>query len=175
MADDTKRYTISGLSSLTGLSVHTLRYYEKEGILRHVERTESGRRVYSEESVACLIGVLCLKQGGLTLAQVKEFFDQTVQGVESLPARLETICNARKNLEGQAEQINRSLMLVKFFEEGCRRALEAYRNGGDPDAAFPLITLAGISAMPCMMAPDGKWVPNMLALLENLKGKGDKK
>lgn len=174
MADEKKRYTISGLSKLTGLSVHTLRFYEKEGILRHVERTASGRRVYGEDSVACLIGVLCVKQGGLTLAQVKEFFDLTVEGAQTLPTRLEMICNARKGLEEQVAQLNVSLLLVKYFEEGCRRALEAYRNGGDADAAFPLITLGGIGDMPCMMTPDGKWAPDMLALLERLKSQEGK-
>lgn len=170
MAENKKCYTISGLSRMTGLSVHTLRFYEKEGILRHVERTASGRRVYGEDSVACLIGVLCLKQGGLTLAQIKEFFDQTVKGEESLPSRLEMMLSARDNLECQRDQINRSMTLVNFFIDGCRKALEAYRKGEDADAAFPLITLSGIASMPCMMAPDGKWEPNMRALLENLKG-----
>lgn len=169
MAENPKRYTISGLSRLTGLSVHTLRFYEKEGILRRVERTPSGRRVYGEDSVACLIGVLCLKQGGLTLAQVKEFFDQTVKGVESLPSRLSMMLGARDRLEVLRDQINRSMTLVNFFIDGCRKALEAYRKGEDADAAFPFITLSGIAAMPCMMDQDGKWEPNMRALLESLK------
>ena len=43
------KYSISALSRKTGLSIHTLRFYEKEGLLRYVERTESGRHVYSFE------------------------------------------------------------------------------------------------------------------------------
>ena len=56
------KYSISALARKTGLSIHTLRFYEKEGLLRHVERTDSGRRMYGEASLGCLLGVLCLNK-----------------------------------------------------------------------------------------------------------------
>lgn len=160
MTEKETRYTISALARKTGLSVHTLRFYEKEGIIRHVERTASGRRVYGEDSVACLIGALCLKQARVSLAQIKAFFDATVKGEESLALRLEMMKQARSNLLDMQEGLARSLKLVEFFIEGTCQAVEAMKSGKDPDEAFPLITRAGITALPTMME-DGKLAPDM--------------
>jgi DNA-binding transcriptional MerR regulator len=162
------RYTISALARKTGLSVHTLRYYEKEGIIRHVERTQSGRRVYGEDSVACLIGALCLKQARVTLAQIKEFFDATVQGEESLPLRLAMLNQAHANLVDMQESVARSLKLVDFFIQGTKEAIKASEDGRNPDEAFPLITRAGIAQLPTIMMEDGKLAPDMPSLIASL-------
>ncbi len=161
------RYTISALARKTGLSVHTLRYYEKAGIIRHVERTSSGRRIYGEDSVACLIGALCLKQARVTLAQIKEFFDATVQGEATLTHRLEIMTQARNNLIDMQESVARSLKLVDFFIEGTQAAVQAMKSGKNPDDAFPLITRAGIANLPTMM-DDGKLAPDMPTLIASL-------
>lgn len=149
------RYSISDLAKKTGLSIHTLRFYEKEGILRYVERTASGRRVYGKDSLGCLIGALCMKQAKLTLSQIKEFFDMTKQGDETLPQRLEMLTTARQNLEEMRRHIDQCLDLVNFFVSGGEDALAALEKGGDADAAFPFLTLDGILELPCNIAGDG--------------------
>lgn len=153
------RYSISDLARKTGLSIHTLRFYEKEGILRYVERTASGRRVYGKASVACLIGALCMKQAKLTLSQIKEFFDMTKQGDETLPQRLAMLTTARENLEEMRAHIDQCIELVNFFVEGGQDALAALEKGGDAEAAFPFLTLDGILDFPCQIAGDGKIEP----------------
>ena len=158
------RYTISALSRKTGLSVHTLRFYEKEGIIRHVERTASGRRVYGEDS----IGALCLKQARLTLAQIKEFFDLTVRGSESLPHRLEMLSTARENLEYLKTNIGKSIQLVDFFIDGAKSAMEAMANGENPDEAFPLLTREGIATLPTIVTEEGKMEPYMPAIIDDM-------
>ena len=153
------KYTISALSRKTGLSIHTLRYYEKEGLLRYVERTESGRRVYGEASMGCLLGVLCMKQAGMTLPQIKAFMDVTIEGVATLPQRLEMMLNAREQLVKLKEAVDRGLQLADFFIGGCKNAMEALRNGADPEAAFPYITRDGIIDFPFLQTEDGKLEP----------------
>ena len=44
-------YTIQEVSEKTGLTAHTLRYYEKEGLLTGVERSQGGFRQYSDEDL----------------------------------------------------------------------------------------------------------------------------
>lgn len=153
------KYTISALSRKTGLSIHTLRYYEKEGLLRYVERTESGRRVYGEASMGCLLGVLCMKQAGMTLPQIKAFMDVTIEGVETLPQRLEMMVSAQEQLLKLKEAVDRGLQLADFFIKGCRNAMEALQNGANPEEAFPYITRNGIIDFPFLMKEDGKLEP----------------
>lgn len=150
------KYGISALARKTGLSIHTLRFYEKAGLLRYVERTPTGRRVYSDDSLGCLLGVLCLKQAGFTLPEIKTFFDSTSQGSVSLPERLEMLRRARANLQEMADELARSIHLVNFFLEGGEKALEAQARGEDPDAVFPFFTKEGILDLPYLTRVKGR-------------------
>ena len=154
------KYSISALSRKTGLSIHTLRYYEKEGLLRYVERTESGRRVYGDASMGCLLGVLCMKQAGMTLPQIKAFMDVMIEGVSTLPQRLEMMINARDQLAKIRDDVNRGIQLADFFIGGCRNAMEALKNGADPNEAFPYITRDGIIEFPFQLTEDGRLEPD---------------
>ncbi len=152
-------YTISELAEKTGLSIHTLRYYEKEGVLRRVERTPGGRRMYSEASVGTVVGALCLKQAGLTLPQIKEFYDWTVQGSETLPKRLEMLRAARENLRQQQEQIEENLRFVEWVIGYCKGAIASEKEGGDPETSHPFLTAQGVFNFPCVRTADGRLQP----------------
>jgi DNA-binding transcriptional MerR regulator len=154
------KYSISALSRKTGLSIHTLRYYEKEGLLRYVERTESGRRVYGDASMGYILGVLCMKQAGMTLPQIKAFMDVTNEGVTTLPQRLEMMLSARDQLSKTKEDIERGIQLADFFIGGCRNAMEALKNGADPEEAFPYITRNGIIEFPFQLTEEGRLEPD---------------
>lgn len=155
------KYSISALARKTGLSIHTLRFYEKEGLLRHVERTNSGRRMYGEASLGCLLGVLCLKQAGMKLPQIKTFFDATTQGASSLPHRLEMMKDAAQQLQNSMADIMQGLKLVDFFIKGTEKALQAAENGENPDEVFPFITLEGIVDFPFLKDSSGKLEPSL--------------
>ncbi len=152
-------YTISELAEKTGLSIHTLRYYEKEGVLRRVERTPGGRRVYNEECVSMVIGALCLKQAGMTLPQIKEFYDLTATGIETLPQRLDMLRDARENLLEQQEQIRQHLRFVDFIIDYSKGAIASAREGRDPEESHPYLTAEGAFRFPCVRMPDGRLCP----------------
>ena len=67
-------YTISQIAQRFGVEPHTLRFYEKEGIL-HPQRTPSGIRTYSEEDVVQMEVAMCLKSTGMPLKEIKRYFD----------------------------------------------------------------------------------------------------
>ncbi len=152
-------YPISQLAEKTGLSIHALRYYEKEGVLRRVERTPGGRRVYNEESVSMVIGALCLKQAGMTLPQIKEFYDLTAQGAKTLPQRLGMLRAARENLRQQQELISQHLEFVDFVIDYSKGAIASAREGCDPEDSHPLLTAGGAFRFPCERMPDGRLRP----------------
>ncbi len=154
-------YTISELSEKTGLSIHTLRYYEKEGVLRRVERTPGGRRVYTEECVSMVIGALCLKEAGMTLPQIKDFYDLTAKGIETLPQRLDMLRAARQNLLELQKQIAGNLRCVEFIIDYSKGAIASAREGRDPEASHPYLTAEGAFKFPCVRMPDGRLRPHI--------------
>ena len=58
----------------TGLTIDTLRYYEREGLLGPIER-RSGQRRYSEDDVAWVGLLTCLRSAGLGIADLRRFTD----------------------------------------------------------------------------------------------------
>jgi len=57
----------------TGLSLDTLRYYEREGIIGPIRRDTGGRRRYTEDDVAWIGIVTCLRDAGLGIDDLRRF------------------------------------------------------------------------------------------------------
>lgn len=66
-------FTISEASELSNMSAHTIRYYEKIGLLPLPKRTHGERRMYSEADVQFMLFLKRLKQTGMTLDDINEF------------------------------------------------------------------------------------------------------
>ena len=79
---------IKNISKITGLSSHTLRYYEKIGLILHVKRDSRGHRDYSEEDVAWIEFLKRLKETGMQLSKIKEFAEYRYKGDSTIKNRL---------------------------------------------------------------------------------------
>jgi DNA-binding transcriptional MerR regulator len=73
MSDRT--YKIGDLAGMFGLTVRTLRYYEELGLLKAADREEGVHRRYPENNIVYLKRIEQLKSYGLTLGEIKEFFE----------------------------------------------------------------------------------------------------
>lgn len=65
--------TIKEVARRSGLSDHTLRYYEKIGLIPPVPRTSSGHRQYSSEMANAIELLACLRTSGLTIAEMRTY------------------------------------------------------------------------------------------------------
>ena len=61
------RYSIGQVAQKMGLTAHTLRYYDKEGLLPFVKKNSSGLRMFSDEDIDWLVVIECLKGTGMQL------------------------------------------------------------------------------------------------------------
>lgn len=64
---------IGTVSRSTGLSIHTIRYYEKQGLLKKPEKDSSGHRAYDAKDVTILNWISCMKGSGMSLAKIKAY------------------------------------------------------------------------------------------------------
>ncbi|MCG6277886.1 MerR family transcriptional regulator [Vibrio vulnificus] len=62
---------ISEVSDKTNISIHTLRYYEKEGLLLNIQRDSSGQRTFDHADLEWLTWIKRLKSTGMPLAEIK--------------------------------------------------------------------------------------------------------
>ncbi len=69
----TSRLAPAAVAGRTGLSIDTLRYYEREGLIGPIGRSSSGRRTYTEDDVFWIGLVTCLREAGLGISDLREF------------------------------------------------------------------------------------------------------
>lgn len=79
--------TIQQVAALTGLSMHTLRYYERIGLLDPVQRASSGHRRYSAGDIAWIEFLMRLRATGMSICQMQQFADLRRQGPATVAER----------------------------------------------------------------------------------------
>ena len=117
-------YSIQDVSNKTGLSTHTLRYNEKEGLISGVERSQGGFRQYSEEDLERLGLIRCLKNTGMSIQEIARFVKLTHEGDHTLEERVELLREHRERvLERMAEMqehLDKVTWKLNFFTEKLR-------------------------------------------------------
>lgn len=127
-------FSIQEVSQRTGLSAHTLRYYEKEGLIRGVERTPGGFRQYSDADMEALGLICCLKNTGMPLQEIARFIALTRQGDHTLAERVEMLRSHRENVLARMEEMRKHLEKVTWKLDFFTQKLEAYqREAGKSD------------------------------------------
>lgn len=97
--------TIGELASLSGLTAHTIRFYESAGVLRPGGRAANGHRRYLPGDVAWLEFVLRLKKAGMPLAEIKRYAELREQGDPTLQQRLAMLELHRERLAAKMSEL----------------------------------------------------------------------
>ena len=117
-------YGIREVCQRTGLTAHTLRFYEKEGLLTGVRRSPGGFRQYSDEDLEALGLICCLKNTGMSLQEIARFVRLTHEGDCTLSERVEMLRTCRENVLARMAEMQRYLDKVNwklnFFSERLR-------------------------------------------------------
>lgn len=103
------KYTISEAAKKMNLTTHTIRYYDKEGLLPFVERTESGIRHFTENDLEGLAVINCLKATGMPIKEIKIFMDWCVQGDSTLKERYNMFLERKSAVQHQIEGLQKAL------------------------------------------------------------------
>lgn len=129
-----EKYTIKDAAQIMNVPTSTIRYYDKEGLLPFMERMESGYRVFSEEDMAMLRTIDCLKKTGMPIKEIRKFVLWVQQGDASLAQRYEMFLERKKILEQQMEELQNTMKIVDFkcwyynaaLEAGSEKPIEEY-------------------------------------------------
>ena len=119
-------YTIRDVSKKTGLSAHTLRYYEKEGLISGVERSQGGFRQYTDEDLESLGLICCLKNTGMSLQEMARFVKLTREGEHTLRERVEMLREHRESVIRRMSEMQRYLDKVTWKLNFFSEKLQAY-------------------------------------------------
>ena len=109
-----KGYSIGQAAEKTGLSPHTLRYYEKEGLLPFLQKSASGLRVFSQNDLNWLAMIECLKETGMPIKGIKQYIDWFIEGDNTLPQRLDMFKLQEKKIKEQLTQLQKNLDKIRY-------------------------------------------------------------
>ena len=117
-------YYIGQVAQKKGLSTHTLRYYEKEGLLPYVKKNSSGLRVFSDVDLNWLSLIECLKETGMPIKGIKQYIDWDKEGNKTLNKRLEMFEKHKKHVEQQIKKYQEYMQKIDFKINLYREAVK---------------------------------------------------
>ena len=109
-----EKLTIQEVTRATGLSAHTLRYYERIGLIHPIAREENTRRRYTADDVGWIDFLLKLRATGMSIKDMQKYAELQRQGDETLPERVEMLKSLRDKVEARMDELNEHLKLIYY-------------------------------------------------------------
>ncbi|OCT13462.1 MerR family transcriptional regulator [Paenibacillus pectinilyticus] len=115
-------YTINEVAVICDLSVHTLRYYDKEGLLPFISRNKSGNREFTEQSLGLIKIICCLKNTGMPIKHIKQYVDLCMVGETKVDDRKKMLVEHRREVAKQMDEMRKNLNIIDLkialYEKG---------------------------------------------------------
>ena len=106
------KYSIGQFAELSGFSIDTLRYYEKQRLL-FPSRDKNNRRFYTEKDVAWISFISRLKKTGMSIKEMQKYAKLRYAGDQTIPERLVLLFNQLDNLHEEEKKINDNIAFVE--------------------------------------------------------------
>ena len=107
-------YTIKEVSEKTEISIYTLRFYDKQGLLPFVARNSSGYRAFTDGDLSLIHTISCLKNTGMTIKDIRRYIDYVMQGPATIQQRVALLSAHREKVEAQQRKIAQNLQEIDY-------------------------------------------------------------
>lgn len=114
------KLTIQQVAALTGLSVHTLRYYERQGLLEPVNRATNGHRRYRAEDITRIEFLTRLRTTGMPIRQMQQF-------ANLYRDKPEAVSDRRLILEAHERQVQEGIRELILNLEAIQKKIQHYK------------------------------------------------
>ncbi len=106
--------TIQQMVQLTGLSAHTLRYYERAGLMQqHVARNDAnGYRYYTRQDVSWVEFLKRLRSTGMPIRDILRYTELTRQGEQTIAERMHLLQEHRNHVEEHLKEVEGHLTAI---------------------------------------------------------------
>ncbi|MER6250484.1 MerR family transcriptional regulator [Streptomyces sp. NPDC001584] len=108
------RYTISEVEARTGLTQHTLRWYERIGLMPHVDRSHSGQRRFTDKDLDWLAFVGKLRATGMSVADMVRYAELVREGEHTVGERRELLERTRREVRSRINELTDALAVLDY-------------------------------------------------------------
>lgn len=112
--DSTPRYSVTEAAKISGLSAHTLRYYDDLGLFPFLQRTQGDKRLFSDADMQWVQLIECLRNTGMPISEVKNYVELCLKGDSTLNERLEIVTRQETIMKEQIKEMRKHLKLLQF-------------------------------------------------------------
>ncbi|MTH55290.1 MerR family transcriptional regulator [Bacillus mangrovi] len=126
--------TIKEASEKVGMSSHTIRFYEKQGLLPSLKRDSAGYRLFTDHDIEWLDFISCLRKTDIPITELKKIMDLTVEGNHTIQQRKKILLTHREAMLEKQNELDRAFQKIdkklKYFND-----LESRLDQTDGDAS----------------------------------------
>lgn len=112
--DGQDRYTISEVAACTGLSAHTLRWYERIGLMPHVDRSHTGQRRFTNKDLDWLSLVGKLRLTGMPVADMVRYAELVRAGDHTVEERRALLEATRRDVRRRMAELRDTLAVLDY-------------------------------------------------------------
>ena len=105
--------TIAQAAEMLDVSAHTLRYYERIGLVS-VPRDASGNRRYDADAVRRLVFLTRMRLSGMAIRDLQHYVELVDEGDDTVPERLEMLLEHRDTIRRQISELTLSLAATEY-------------------------------------------------------------
>lgn len=114
-------YTVKQLSQKLNISEHTIRFYDDQGLFPDVKRDKNGTRLFTDENLEWINLVLCLRNTGMCVADIRSYIDLCKEGEATVHQRYQIIMKQKQKAEADLSLMQQRLCILnmkqKFYED----------------------------------------------------------
>ncbi|MDU0412329.1 MerR family transcriptional regulator [Bacillus paralicheniformis] len=96
------------------VSAYTLRFYEKEGLLRNISRDSNGRRIYNDDDLRWINFIRSLRLTGMPISKIKEYIDLYELGDETFLQRKEMMMQHKLEVQNKINENLKHLEVISY-------------------------------------------------------------
>lgn len=134
-------YSIKEASEKLQLPSHTIRFYEKEGLLPSIQRDRHGNRIFEDSDLDWIALMTCFRTTGMTVASLKQMVHLAMEGDATLPQRKAILEQYKLDLQKRQHELDRAMEVVDY-KLSVYTARMAADNGESTD--FKLLETSGM-------------------------------
>lgn len=112
--------TVAEMAQTIGITGHTLRYYERAGLIEPITRTTGGQRRYQPANIDWVRFLIRLRETGMPIAQMRHFAALRTQGEATIDDRLTLLAEHRRD-------VRRQIARLREHEQALAATITEYR------------------------------------------------
>lgn len=114
-------YTMMQACKETNMTYQTLKFYCNEGLVPNVKRDRNNKRIFDERDIAWIKSLMCLKNCGMSIKEMKEYLALCLQGASSINKRKDILEIKKKELLNRINDLHTAISYIdekqQFYDD----------------------------------------------------------